>query len=87
MSRLPLDVQRRHERRWAARFSDPVKPVASRKQKLERETEQIAEPERAEEKPAVEPMGLMPVSERGTEAPCRQPLEQRRFRKDLQILR
>jgi hypothetical protein len=39
-----------------------VKPVASRKQKLERETEQIAEPEGAEEKPAVEPTGLMPVS-------------------------
>jgi hypothetical protein len=52
MSRIPLDLQRRHERRWAARFSEPVKPVAFRKQRPERETEQIAGPERAEEKPA-----------------------------------
>lgn len=60
MNRLPLDVQRRHKRRWTARFSEPAKPIASRKQTRERKGEQIAGAERAEEKPEVKPTGLTP---------------------------
>ena len=40
MSIIPLDLQRRCEQRWAARFSRPVKPVA--KQGPEKESQQIA---------------------------------------------
>ena len=35
MSILPLDFQRRCERRWAARFPRPVPPVTPNKQELE----------------------------------------------------
>jgi hypothetical protein len=44
MSNIPLDLQRRCEQRWAARFSRLVEPVASRKQGPERESQQIAAP-------------------------------------------
>jgi hypothetical protein len=44
MSIIPLDFQRRCERRWTARFSRSVEPVASRKQGPERESQQIAAP-------------------------------------------
>ena len=43
MSIIPLDVQRRCERRWAARFSRP-QTVAPRNPRLERESRQIAVP-------------------------------------------
>jgi hypothetical protein len=45
MSNIPLDVQRRCERRWAARFSKPTESVAPRNQRPERESQQIAEPD------------------------------------------
>jgi hypothetical protein len=44
MGNIPLDLQRRCERRWAARFSRPVEPVASRRQEPERESQQIGAP-------------------------------------------
>jgi hypothetical protein len=44
MSSIPLDLQRRCEQRWAARFSRSVEPVASRKQGPEKESQQIAAP-------------------------------------------
>jgi hypothetical protein len=44
MSIIPLDVQRRCERRWAARFSRPTESVAPRNQRPEREGQQIAGP-------------------------------------------
>jgi hypothetical protein len=52
MSVIPLDFQKRCERRWAARFSQPVEPVASQKQEAERESQQIAGPDKAKEKTA-----------------------------------
>jgi hypothetical protein len=52
MSIIPLDVQRRCERRWAARFSRPTEPVAPRNQRPEREGQQSPRPTRAKEKPA-----------------------------------
>jgi hypothetical protein len=51
MSIIPLDVQRRCERRWAARFSRPTESVAPRNQRPESESQQIAGPTRAKEKP------------------------------------
>jgi hypothetical protein len=42
MSIIPLDVQRRCERRWAARFSRPTESVAPRNQRSERDSQQIA---------------------------------------------
>ena len=44
MSIIPLDFQRRCERRWAARFSQPTESVAPRNQLPERESQQIAGP-------------------------------------------
>jgi hypothetical protein len=47
MSITPLDVQRRCERRWAARFSRPTELVAPRNQRPERESQQIAGPDKS----------------------------------------
>jgi hypothetical protein len=52
MSIIPLDLQRRCERRWAARFSRPVPSVAPRNQGPVKESVQIAEPAKSKEKPA-----------------------------------
>jgi hypothetical protein len=50
MSIIPLlDVQRRCERRWAARFYRPTESVAPRNQRPERESQQIAGPEPRQE--------------------------------------
>jgi hypothetical protein len=43
MSVIPLDVQRRCERRWAAQFSRRRESVAPRTLRPERQTEPIAE--------------------------------------------
>jgi hypothetical protein len=50
MSIIPLDVQRRCERRWAARFSRPTEAVAPRNPGLERESQQIAGPDKEQKK-------------------------------------
>ena len=50
MSIIPLDVQRRCERRWAARFSRPTVSVAPRNQRPERESQQIAGPDKSKRK-------------------------------------
>ena len=34
---IPLEFQRRHEERWAARFSRPNPPITPKKPELERE--------------------------------------------------
>jgi hypothetical protein len=44
MSAIPLDVQRRCERRWAARLSRRMESVAPRNQWLASERQQIAGP-------------------------------------------
>src|ERR1700722_15893419 len=50
MSIIPLDIQRRCERRWAARFSRPTESVAPRNQRPEREGQQIAGPDKSKRK-------------------------------------
>jgi len=49
MCDIPLDLQRRFEQRWAARFARPVPP---KKQELEGQGQQLAEPPNPKEKPA-----------------------------------
>jgi hypothetical protein len=51
MSIIPLDLQRRCERRWAARFSRPIPSAASRNQRPVRESLEIAAPAKSKEKP------------------------------------
>jgi hypothetical protein len=51
MSIIPLDVQRRCERRWAARFSRPTESASPRNQRPESKSQQIAGPDKAKEKP------------------------------------
>jgi hypothetical protein len=44
MSSIPLDLQRRFERRWAARFSRPNPPTAPQRHQLEKQDQQLAAP-------------------------------------------
>jgi hypothetical protein len=63
MSIIPMDVQRRCERRWAARFSRPTESVAPRRP--ERKGLQIAgpEPDKSKRKThRVEAAGSRPLS-------------------------
>jgi hypothetical protein len=63
MSIIPLDVQRRCERRWAARFSRPTESVAPRNWRPERESQQIAGPDKGKRKThRGEAAGLRPLS-------------------------
>jgi hypothetical protein len=52
MSIIPLDLQRRCERRWAARFSRPIPSAAHRNQRPVRESPEITAPAKSKEKPA-----------------------------------
>ena len=52
MSIIPLDLQRRCERRWAARFSRPIPSAAPRNQRPVRESLQVAAPAKSNEQPA-----------------------------------
>jgi hypothetical protein len=63
MSIIPLDVQRRCERRWAARFSRPTESITPRNSRPKRESQQIAVPDKSERKThRVEAAGLRPLS-------------------------
>ena len=62
MSIIPLDLQRRFEQRWAARFSRPNPSDAPRKYQGERQSEQVAAPGKDKRKARrVEPAGVRPV--------------------------
>jgi hypothetical protein len=60
MSIIPLDVQRRCERRWAAQFSRPAESesVAPRNQGPASESQQIVGPDKSKRTPRVEAAGL-----------------------------
>jgi hypothetical protein len=59
MSIIPLDLQRRCEQRWAARFGRPVPPAAPQRHRLEGESQQLAAPAKANRKTRrVKPTGL-----------------------------
>jgi hypothetical protein len=56
MADIPLDLQRRFEQRWAARF---VRPVALKKQELERQDQQLTEPGKDKRKThRIKPVGI-----------------------------
>jgi hypothetical protein len=57
MSNIPLDVQRRCERRWVARFSRPTETVAPRNQRPERVSQPIAGHDKSKGKTKVEAAG------------------------------
>jgi len=44
MCDIPLDLQRKFEQRWAARFAQPTPPVGSQKLKHEKQGQQLAAP-------------------------------------------
>jgi hypothetical protein len=50
MSIIPLDVQRRCERRWTARFSRSTESIAPRNQRAAKESLQIAGPAESKRK-------------------------------------
>jgi hypothetical protein len=52
MSIIPLDVQRRCERRWAARFSRPTESVAPKRIDVKRPVHNLPRIAKAKEKPA-----------------------------------
>jgi hypothetical protein len=63
MSIIPLDVQRRCERRRAARFSRPTESVAPRNRRPETESQQNAGPDKSKRKThEVEAAGSRPLS-------------------------
>jgi len=47
MADIPLDLQRRFEQRWAARF---LRPAAPKKQELEKQDQQLTEPGKGKRK-------------------------------------
>jgi hypothetical protein len=71
MSIIPLHVQRPCERRWAARFSRPAESVAPRNQRPERESQQIARPDKSKRKTHRAEAGSRPLSE--DRSPAHQP--------------
>lgn len=59
MASIPLDLQRRFERRWAARFARRAPPVAPQEHQPESQKQQSAAPAEFKRKsPRVGPTGL-----------------------------
>ena len=54
MSYIPLDLQRRFERRWAARFVSPVASAAAKRIGMKVTANTLPRPAKAKEKPAGE---------------------------------
>jgi hypothetical protein len=42
MASIPLDLQKRCEQRWAARFSRPAEPIVALKHRIERQDQELA---------------------------------------------
>jgi hypothetical protein len=52
MSNIPLDLQKRFERRWAARFGSPVASAAPKRSDLKATVNSLPRAAKAKEKPA-----------------------------------
>jgi hypothetical protein len=61
MCTIPLDLERRFEQRWAARFSRPVEPAAHQKHRLETQCQPAAPGKRKRKTRRVESKGLKPA--------------------------
>jgi hypothetical protein len=60
MSTVPLDLARRSEQRWAARFQRPREPAATPEHRFEKQDQQLAAPSNGKRKTArVQPVGLI----------------------------
>jgi hypothetical protein len=44
MNTVPLDLQRRSEQRWAARYRRPLEPAATPEHRLQKQDQQLAAP-------------------------------------------
>ena len=42
MASVPLDLQKKCEQRWAARFSRPAEPIVALKHRIERQDQELA---------------------------------------------
>jgi hypothetical protein len=63
MNVVPLDLQRRCEQRWAARFQEPVEPVETPGHRFAKQDQQLAVPSKGKIKTRrVQPADLKPVS-------------------------
>jgi hypothetical protein len=71
MSFIPLDLQRRFEQRWAAKYASPIAPAAAKCIVLKDTIGRLPRPAKAKEKPAelsqqacsvLEPAGLLAVT-------------------------
>jgi hypothetical protein len=64
MASIPLDLQRRFEQRWIARFYRPDHPDAPKKQGLERQDQDLAAPGKGKRKThRVRPEGIRSAKE------------------------
>ena len=62
MSGIPLDLQRRFERQWAAKYASPVAPAAPKSIDLKGTVKSLPRAARAKEKPAApESAGLVSI--------------------------
>jgi hypothetical protein len=62
MCTVPLDLQRRLEERWAARFVRPARSVQPQRPPLDKQRQQLTAPAEGKRKTRrVEPTGLTPV--------------------------
>jgi hypothetical protein len=51
MSGIPLHLQRKFERRWAARFISPAAPAVPKSNQMKGDLNTLPRPEKAKEKP------------------------------------
>jgi hypothetical protein len=49
MDTVPLDLQRRFEQRWAARYRRPLEPVATPEHRLKKHDQQLTAPEQRQD--------------------------------------
>jgi hypothetical protein len=62
MCDIPLDLERRFERRWAARFAQPAPAAVFQKHGHEKQGQQVAAPSKAKKKTSqVEVAGFKPA--------------------------
>jgi hypothetical protein len=56
MSSIPLDLQKRCERRWVARFDRPVPPVVPKQELAGQDQQQLAAPTEGKKPAALGPV-------------------------------
>ena len=68
MASVPLDLQKKCEQRWAARFSRPAEPIVALKHRIERQGQELAATgEAAEASPGRRPDPDLAAAKKGRE--------------------